>query len=289
MMLICGTVPKSDLPITSGEVYFNGNSLAIRSNARGEIDIPCTQGTAALVSASCVVSDRMGLEPPQALLAGDHGTGRGSRSLYDYLIKNLPAIRPGVLLLHYILPVMGLMRKVCDSAEQCARKPVMIADASSMYAAKAAGLAPRFDLFTPDFCEMAFLADPDATHPAYISRHLFCAGIEDIDGLIAAAYKNRNAAAAMVVKGKTDHIIEKGKIVERISEPDLPALEAIGGTGDTITGIIGALVHGGVPHGRAGVIAARANRLAGQYAAARPSTRIKEIVAALPQAIADCL
>ena len=109
--------------------------------------------------------------------------GKGSRLLYDYLIKNLPTISPDILLLHYILPVMGLMKKVCAAAAKCKKKPVMIADASSMYAAKAAGLAPFFDIFTPDLCEMAFLADADAVHPAYVSRHLFSAEIASSAGI----------------------------------------------------------------------------------------------------------
>ena len=284
MILICGTVPQADLLLTYGEVVFQGESLIVNGSR-----LSCTQGTAALVSAACVTAESMGSCSPHVLLAGDNGAGKGSRSLYDHLIKELPSIQPDVLLLHYILPVMGLMKRICESAEKCSRKPVLIADASSMYAAKAAGLAPRFDIFTPDFSEMGFLADPDATHPAYIGRHLFCSGITDIDHLVAVAYRDGNAARTMMIKGKIDHIVEAGKILEKVSEPDLPALEAIGGTGDTITGIIGALAHGGVPHQKAAVIAARANRLAGQYAAARPSTKIREIVAALPQALAECL
>jgi len=284
MILICGTVPQMDLPLTYGEAVFQREALIVNGNR-----LSCTQGTAALVSAACVTAEHMGTRPPHVLLAGDNGTGKGSRFLYDHLIQNLTSIQPDVLLLHYILPVMGLMKKVCESTEKCIRKPVLIADASSMYAAKAAGLASRFDIFTPDFSEMGFLADPDATHPAYIGRHLFCAEIADVDRLVAAAYRGGNAARTMIIKGKTDHIVEDGKILERVSEPDLPALEAIGGTGDTITGMIGALAHGCVPHQKAAIIAARANRLAGQYAAARPSTKIREIVAALPQALADCL
>lgn len=288
MILICGTVPKRDLPLTLGEASFEGESLIVKGSS-GAIEIPCTQGTAALASAACVTSEVRGCARPHVLLVGDDGTGKGSRLLYDHLIRNLPSIGTDVLLMHYILPVMGLMRRVCESAEKCRPKPFMMADASSMYAAKAAGLAPRFDLFTPDFCEMAFLADPEATHPAYVSRHLFCAEIADIDALIAAACKNKNAARTMIVKGKTDHIVENGKVLERISEPDIPALEAIGGTGDTISGIIGALVGGKIPAQRAAVIAARANRLAGKYASARPSTKIREVVENLPHALAEIM
>jgi len=172
MLLICGTVPLIDLGLTLGEAKFDGEKLFIN-----DCEIPCTQGTAALISAACVTASYCKTSAPRVAVAGDNGSGKGSRLLYDYLIQNLPSVSPGILLLHYILPVMGLMKKVCAAAEKCTAKPVMIADASSMYAAKAAGLAPLFDIFTPDLCEMAFLADATAAHPAYISHHLFSSEI----------------------------------------------------------------------------------------------------------------
>jgi NAD(P)H-hydrate repair Nnr-like enzyme with NAD(P)H-hydrate dehydratase domain len=220
--------------------------------------------------------------PPQVILVGDDGMGKGSRLLYDYLIKNLPIISPDILVLHYVLPVMGLMKKVCEAAAKCSKKPVMIADASSMYAAKAAGLAPLFDIFTPDLCEMAFLADADAVHPAYISRHLFSAEIVRAQELIAAAYQHKSAAKILLIKGAVDHVVEEGNIICTISEPDIPALEAIGGTGDTISGMIGALIDVGLTQRDAVITAAKANRKAGEYAQATPATKIRQIVSAIP-------
>ena len=278
MLIICGTVPQINLPLTLGEAIFKEERLLING-----VEIPCTQGTAALVSAACVTAQHLKKAPPQVLLAGDNGSGKGSRLLYDYLIKNLPAISPDVLLLHYIIPVMGLMKKVCEAATKCKKKPVMIADASSMYAAKAAGLAPFFDIFTPDLCEMAFLADADAVHPAYISRHLFSAEILQAQELIAAAYRQKSAAKILLIKSAIDHIVEDGNIICTISEPDMPALEAIGGTGDTISGMIGALIEAGYSHSDAVITAAKANRKAGEYAQATPATKIREIVTALPE------
>ena len=280
MLLICGTVPSEDFPVTYGDVSFAGEELLI-----GNQTIPCTQGTAALVSAACVVADYCKIAPPRVLLAGDIGNGKGSRALYDYLIKNLSHISPDILLMHYILPVMGLMKKVVDEACKCAKKPIMIADASAMYAAKAAGLAPQFDIFTPDLSEMAFLADADAVHPAYISRHLFNTEILKVGELITAAERQKSAATVLVVKGAIDHIIENGRIIATISEPDVPALEAIGGTGDTISGMVGALIAAGYKPAEAAITATKANRLAGQIVSARPSTKIREVIAILPEAI----
>jgi ADP-dependent NAD(P)H-hydrate dehydratase / NAD(P)H-hydrate epimerase len=277
MLLICGTIPRIDIPLITGEVKFDGEKLMISGG-----EISCTQGTAALVSAACATSTYLKSSPPQVVLAGDTGAGSGSRLLYDYLIKNLTRLSPGVLVLHYIIPIMGLMKKVVAAAEKCGKKPVMIADASSMYAAKAAGLAPQFDVFTPDFCEMAFLADPEAIHPAYLSRHLFNAEIANAGKLIKAAYLHKSAPKTLLIKGAVDHVVENGEIIDTISAPNMPAMEAIGGTGDTISGMIGSFIDAGKGHSRAALLAAKANRFAGKYAQAKPATKIRDIVANLP-------
>jgi Predicted sugar kinase len=254
-----------------------------------DLEIPCTQGTAALISAALVTTEHLNITPPRALLVGDNGEGKGSRLLYDYLINNISAISPSVLVLHYCLPVMGLMKQLCEAVEKCPKKPIMIADASSMYVAKAAGLAAKFDIFTPDSCEMAFLADPDATHPAYIGRHLFDTDITHVPELVADAYRNKNAARLLLIKGAIDYVVEDGKILDTIIEPDLPELEAIGGTGDTITGMVSAFVYTELELREAAIIAARANRMAGKYAQATPATRIPQIISQLPAVFKDHL
>lgn len=280
MLLICGTVPRVDFPLTSGQAKFEGENLLIQ-----DTEIPCTQGTAALVSAACVTAQHFKSSPPHVILVGDNGNGKGSRLLYDYLIKNLALINPDILLMHYILPIMGLMKKVCAAAGKCSKKPVMIADASSMYAAKAAGLAAEFSIFTPDLCEMAFLADKNAVHPAYISRHLFSSEIADVQELITAAYRQKSAAKIVITKGAVDHVAEEGKITFTLNEPDIPALEAIGGTGDTISGMVGAFIEAGFSHHDAAVAALKANRKAGEYAQASPATKIRQIIAAIPKVL----
>lgn len=280
MLLICGTIPQADAGLLLGEARFDGSKLHIDSK-----EVPCTQGTAALASAACVIATHCRISAPHAVFAGDTGSGKGSRLIYDYLIKNLPKIGADVVLLHYILPVMGLMKQVCAAAEKSAKKPVMMADASSMYAAKAAGLASQFDIFTPDLSEMEFLADADAIHPAYISHHLFRADIAHVDGLVKAAFRQKSMAKTVVIKGAVDHVVEKGKITFTLNEPDLPQLEAIGGTGDTISGMIGAFIDAGYTHSKAAVAALKANREAGQYAQATPATKISQIIAAMPRVL----
>jgi NAD(P)H-hydrate repair Nnr-like enzyme with NAD(P)H-hydrate dehydratase domain len=173
---------------------------------------------------------------------------------------------------------MALSRRLLESIKTCAERPVLIADAASMYAAKAAGLAPEFDVFTPDATEMAFLADPYATHPAYISKHLFDTDITKTPDLILAAYQNRSAAKLLLVKGAVDYIVRDGNVVTLIADPDVPEMEAIGGTGDTITGLVAAFIYAGLEPHDAAIIAAQTNRMAGKYANVTPATKASEIV-----------
>lgn len=273
MMLIAGTIPIKDLPLNIGKVEKDGESLLVNGYC-----IPCAQGTGAMIEAALATTRYLNLDPPQIVVAGDLGRGEGSQSIYDYLAGHLPELCPEVLALHYILPDMTLMRKVCQSVNRCPRKPIMIADAASMYAAKAAGLATGFDIFTPDATEIAFLGDPDATHPAYINRHLFDADITQTPRLVTAAYQHDNAAKLLLVKGAVDYIVRDGDILATITEPDVPELEAIGGTGDTITGLVSAFAYAGLELHEAAIVAARANRMAGKFAQATPASRVSQII-----------
>jgi NAD(P)H-hydrate repair Nnr-like enzyme with NAD(P)H-hydrate dehydratase domain len=273
VMLIAGTLPIKNLPLTIGKVETDEEFLVLDGHR-----IPCTQGTGATIGAALMTTDYLKLDTPRVLVAGDIGEGKGSREIYEYLIQRITEITPQVLVLHYCLPYMDLMRRLCESIQRCSPKPILVADAGSMYAAKAAGLAPHFEIFTPDATEIAFLADPDATHPAYIAKHLFDTDISQTPKLIAAAYRHKSAAKSLLVKGATDYVVCDGDLVATVAEPDLPALEAVGGTGDTITGLVSAFVYAGLELQEAAVIAAKANRMAGNYGRVRPDTRISEII-----------
>ena len=277
MMLIAGTIPSRDLPLTMTKVRAEGEFLVIDGHY-----IPCTQGTGAMISAALATTNYLGLEAPQVLVAGDIGEGKGSREIYEYLIKMVATLSPEVLALHYCVPDMALMKRLCQSTKECAKKLLMVADAGSMYAAKAAGLATEFDIFTPDATEMAFLADPNATHPAYISRHLFDTDITQTPRLVADAYHHQNAARLLLVKGAVDYVVDDGEILATIAEPNVPELEAIGGTGDTITGLVSAFTYAGLEPHEAAIIAAKANRRAGEIAQATPATRARQIIEQFP-------
>ncbi len=277
MMLIAGTVPAKDMPLTYGTVSAEGDYLLV-----GGQRIAGTQGTGAMVSAALATTAYLKLEPPQVLLAGDIGQGRGSREIYEYLIENVAGLAPQVLSLHYWLPDMNLTKRLCRAVEKCAERPLLIADAASMYSAKAAGLAPFFDIFTPDSAEAAFLADPDATHPAYV-KFMMYNDVDRMPELIKTAYANGNAPKLMLVKGAIDYIAGNAGIIDTVSEPDVPAMEPIGGTGDTIVGMVSAFVSAELEPHEAAVIAARANRMAGKMAAVTPATRVSRVVAQLPE------
>ena len=75
-MLIAGTFPDRDLPLTVGEVRAEDGSLVI-----GGYRLPCMQGTGAMMGAAVVVTDYLKLDPPQAVVAGDIGKGEGSRAI----------------------------------------------------------------------------------------------------------------------------------------------------------------------------------------------------------------
>jgi hypothetical protein len=273
MMLIVGTIPDKNLPLTIGQVEMSGDFLV----ADGQ-RFPCTQGTSAMISAALETTSYLKLEPPHVLVIGDIGDGKGTREIYQYLIDNIDELSPEVLTLHYCLPIMALTKKLCQAIENCTQRPLMIADAGAMYAAKGAGLSHEFDIFTPDPTEIAFLADPKATHPAYIAHHLFQCDSDKIPEQIAAAYKNKSAAKLLMVKGKTDYVASDSEIVARITEPDVPILEAIGGTGDTITGLVSALVYAGLKPYEAAIIAAKTNRMAGKLTQPTPATSVKQII-----------
>ncbi len=179
------------------------------------------------------------------------------------MIDHVAEISPDVLSLHYWLPDMTQTRQLCAAVEKCKKRPIMIADASSMYSAKGAGLAESFDIFTPDATEIAFLADPEAPHPAYIFKHLFEMDESHAPELAKAAYTNHGAARLLLVKGAVDYIIRDGEVLDKVAEPNIPALESIGGTGDTITGLISALVYAELEPREAAIIAAKVNRMAG--------------------------
>ncbi len=151
------------------------------------------------------------------------------------------------------------------------------------------GQAEAYDLFTPDAGEVAFLADDEAPHPFYTRGFILHEEqkVPDLMDLIRRAYRHKNAARRLLVKGRVDYVAGPGGVIATIEQPSVEALEPIGGTGDTLTGLVSAMVSSGVALEKAAVLSARVNRLAGHLAEPTPMTQVAEIIKTIPQALAS--
>lgn len=286
-LLVAGTIPVGVGETICGPVGRDGSG---RLTVDGE-PLPVCQGSSAMLSAALAVTDYLDIEPPVALLGGDVGRGEGTRAVYGRLREEVETREPAVLAFHYVQPIMALMRDAIEWLGPMAADGALrlVADAGGMYAAKAAGLAPHFDLMTPDVGEVGFLADERATHPAYVSHYLFGASCFDPVEFARLSHEGGGSARVLLIKGATDRIAEGGVVRETIDSPCVPELEAIGGTGDTVTGLASAFMASGFPTLDAAVCAARANRHAGLSMGARPDQRAEDLVAALPGVFAENL
>lgn len=287
MLLLIGTVPSPGLPLIRGRVSYH-DALCIST----ALEIPRGQlmhCTTAMMATTAVVCETLGLEAPYGVTAGCIGDGSGSRLLYKFLVEEAKELEPDVLVLHYIVPQSKLITDAVEEILSWKKRPFLIGDAGGMYAVKAAGLAPQFDLFTPDPGELAFLSDADALHPAYVRHFISEVDTTDMPRLIAQAFAHRDASKVLLVKGETDYIARNGDILSVVREPNIAAMEAIGGTGDTITGAVAALVYGGYEPVRASIIAARMNRIAGQLCDPTPATPIGDVIACIPEALNQVL
>ncbi len=283
MLLVVGTVPEAGFPLIEGEVRSAGAHLRVAAR-----DIPVNRGTAALLAAACAALAYLKRPLPFACLAGDTGKGEGSRLVYEHLTQTLPHREYGVICFHYLQPDVDWHNKVLFAVQEMPRRPLLIADAGFMYVAKMSGLAPEYDLFTPDVGELAFLADETAPHPFY-TRGFILHEDNKVPDLIARAYAHQNAARYLLVKGETDYLAGPRGILASVAEPVVEALEPIGGTGDTLTGLVAALSAAGQSLETAAVRAAQANRLAGFLARPTPATQVGEIIAHIPQALGSVL
>ncbi|MDG6901399.1 MAG: sugar kinase [Nitrososphaerota archaeon] len=283
MLLLSGTLPIPLGSLAVGKVGFDGRSLTL-----GELRISTrylTIGATAMIAAAYETAKALDIETPTCALAGDAGSGDGSKLVYRYLSEDAGELGPSTVTLHYILPLRDEFMGFVEMTDYWQKRPFLIADAGALLIAKATGLCRKFDLFTPDAGEIAFLADPDAGHPAYVKAALFEVDTTEVPDLVERANEVGNAPKYLLVKGPVDYVAKDGKVVDRVSEPSLPVMEAIGGTGDTVTGIVSALVGGGFEPIRACLVALRANRMAGQLTRLDPATSVFEIITHIGEAV----
>jgi hypothetical protein len=283
MTAIVGTVPNPTFPLVFGQIAFKDNHLEI--NGR---QIPVNRGTAALLAAAVSAGGVLGSDPPTAFLVGDIGLGKGSRALYAFLEQHLPKQLVSTICFHYLQPDVDWQYRILSTVKSLPNPPVLIADAGYMYAAKMGGQADEYDLFTPDVGELAFLADEEAPHPFY-TRGFILHEEQKVPELIERAYHYQNAADHLLIKGQTDYVVHRGKIIDRIDHPVVEALEAMGGTGDTLTGIVTALIASGMSITDAAVLAAHVNRWAGFYANPTPASQVIDLITCIPKALREVL
>jgi len=283
MLALVGTVPDKNFPLVSESVALTGDYLSLDGHKTS-----VNRGTPALIAATCMACKTLGLSMPLCFLVGDEGLGDGSRKLYAYLKDWLPAMDVRLITFHYLQPDVDWHNRVLLALEERGELPLLIADAGYMYAAKMSGFASCYDLFTPDMGELAFLADEMAPHPFY-TRGFILHQEENVPELIKRAFEGENAAKTLLIKGSKDYICTKEKILATVDTPNVATLEPIGGTGDTLTGIVSALTYGGYPVAQAATMAAKVNRLAGALANPTPATQVVDMVKKIPKALESVL
>jgi len=283
MLALIGTVPDKNFPLVSGTVALRGDYLSLDGHQTS-----INRGTPALIAATCMACKTLGLSMPLCFLVGDEGIGDGSRKLYEHLKTQLSAIGAKIITFHYLQPDVDWHNRVLLALEESGELPLLIADAGYMYAAKMSGFASCYDLFTPDIGELAFLADELAPHPFY-TRGFILHEEDNVPALIRRAFEGENAAKTLLIKGAKDYICTKEKILATVDTPNVATLEPIGGTGDTLTGIVSALTYAGYPVAQAATIAARVNRLAGELVNPTPATQVVDMVKKIPKALESVL
>jgi NAD(P)H-hydrate repair Nnr-like enzyme with NAD(P)H-hydrate dehydratase domain len=283
MLLLAGTIPIRGLPLLLGRIELTEQGVKIDDQV-----LNINRGTAAMIFAACMICQEYGLKSPVGLVAGDIGASDGSLKIYEYLAENLQHMDVSVLTIHYIMPDIKSNKQVLDKIYSLKKRPILIADAGGMYVAKAGGDGSCYDVFTPDLGELAFLADERAIHPTYTRGSIYYME-NNVPELISKAFESENIARTLFVKGKIDYICQDGKILEEIDHPNIEVLEAVGGTGDMITGIISGLIYAGKSQIEACRIAGRVARKAGELSRPTPATQVKDIITCIPDALRDIL
>ena len=284
MWCIVGTLPDPDFALCPAGL--EGQSTV----SHGLLHLPDGQtvsvqrGTAALAATAILACEVLGVAPPRLLLAGDPGSGAGSRAIYAWLEQNLAHLAPKGLTFHYLFPDLDWHNRVLMAVQALAAPPVMVADAGFMYVAKMSGYADAYDLFTPDLGELAFLADEKAPHPFY-TRGFLLAQEDDVPPLLQRARDHGNCPKNMIIKGSKDYIVLDGHIAATVDAPSVASMECIGGTGDLVTGLATAFLCAGACMAEACTAAARMARLLAQHCAPNPGTQIGALIEKLPDAL----
>ncbi len=273
MIVLIGTVPYET------GVYI-GNARVIDDHlSLGDVKFPIDRGTTAMAASCAQVCSFYGLPMPLCIFGGDISDGKGTDLMFEEINDHIEIYNPEIITLHYMFPKLAYGTPFLNKIDSLPKRPQLIADAGGMYLIKTINRATAFDVFTPDQGELLFLADEYAAHPLYVRRDLQDK-VNDMNSLVKAAYQHNNAARVLVVKGASDYIYKDGVRVTECHKPNIPAMEAIGGTGDTITGMLSGLRYHG--NENADYEALFLNRLIGARINCTPATQINEFIKAIP-------
>ena len=77
------------------------------------------------------------------------------------------------------------------------------------------------------------------------------------------------------------------RILYKLKAPNLPVLEPIGETGDTITGLVSGFAYAGYKLIEAVVMAIKTNRTAGKLVIPTPATPVRKIIDKFPEVFAQ--
>ncbi len=286
MWLVMGTspqVPEGD--VLFGQYALDGSTVVAYDGSALRVE----RGMETLATAAALVCQHLGKDAPHMLCGGDKGKGDGSRAAYAYLEQNLRQWQVQGITFHYLFPDVDWHNRVLMAVDAYAegadkKRPLLVADAGFMYVAKMSGYADAYDLFTPDAGEMAFLADELAPHPFY-TRGFLLDSPDSVPQLLARAHEHGNVAKHLIIKGKVDYVVNGNTITHTISAPSVPTMEAIGGTGDLVTGMTTGLLASGFAMGEACRVAAHANRVLAALVQPTPATQVHALMPRLCEAL----
>ncbi len=281
MWLIVGTSPQLPMgQMTCGNYKVKQNKLVLKQG----ITLNIERGTEVLAAVASLVCTYLKTPLPTLHWACDYGDGQGSKTVYSHLVDNLNSLCPNGITFHYLFPDVDWHNKILMAIEELSPSPTLVADAGFMYVAKMSGYADKYHLFTPDVGEMCFLADELAPHPFYTRGFLLQEGA-NVDSLLKRAIESNNTAKNLIIKGHVDYIVCNNSIISKISEPSVATMEAIGGTGDMVTGLATGLLSSGFTMSEACTIATKTNRIIAEMANPTPATSVHELLNFLEPAL----
>lgn len=276
MIVLVGTVPYKT-GLYTGKAIVRDRVLEVSG-----VSFPVERGTAAMAASCAQVCSFYNLDMPLCILGGDVADGKGTDLMFQEALSNIEKYNPDLITLHYMFPKIKYGEPFLNKIGSLQKRPQLIADAGGMYLMKTISKSYLFDVFTPDQGELYFLADEFAPHPLYVRNDLLNKSVPT-EALLDSAYKNKNTAKTTVIKGAVDYIYKDNVKVKELAQPNIPAMEAIGGTGDTITGMLSAFRHKNVPD--ADYKALVLNRLIGELIQCNPATQIIDFIKAIPRAL----